>query len=290
MRIIKRNIGDQQYFYLQHSFRKKGKIFTREIYLGKEIPEGVEKLKKDFLDDLNKSRKKELYHVFDTIKKNYQKAWRRLPDSIKDKLVKQYAIDFTYNTNAIEGSTISLEETYELIEHNIAPNKSLRDIKESEKHYEFFMEMLNSKEEITDALILYWHGKLFSETKKDIAGKFRTYLVRVGSYLAPDWQDVKSLMNDIIQFYRKNKDMNPVELSARMHYKFEKIHPFGDGNGRVGRILMNFILHKNKYPLLFIEYKKRVSYYKALNRTEDYFFEYFAKRYLKAYSKYLKLK
>jgi len=290
MRIVKKERGSGFYYYLQHSFRKKGKIFTKEKYLGKVIPKDLEELKTDFLNDLNKSRKKELYNLFNKIKKNYQKEWKDLPDSIKNKITKQYAVDFTYNTNAIEGSTITLEETHEIVENKIAPNKPIKDIKEIEKHYESFMEMLNSQDEIKNALILYWHEKLFSETKRDIAGKYRNYLVRVGSYIAPDWQDVKNLMNDMIAFYKENKNMNPVELSARIHYKFEKIHPFGDGNGRVGRILMNCILHRNKYPMLIIEHKKRLSYYKALNKEENQFFEYFSRRYIKAYSRYLKMK
>jgi Fic family protein len=69
-------------------------------------------------------------------------------------------------------------------------------------------------------------------------------------------------------------------VAARAHYMFEKIHPFGDGNGRVGRLLMNYILWKNGYPMLIIEHKNRKSYYKALQRTEEGFVNYFIRRYL----------
>ena len=72
-------------------------------------------------------------------------------------------------------------------------------------------------------------------------------------------------MNELIEFINK-PNTNPVELAARAHYRFEKTHPFGDGNGRVGRILMNHILWHAGYPMLIIEYKKRKSYYKALEK------------------------
>ena len=88
------------------------------------------------------------------------------------------------------------------------------------------MFQLQENEKITKELLLKWHNNIFNDTKTDIAGQFRDYLVRVGSYIAPDWQDVEALMNDFFKFNQENKKMNPVELSARAHYQFEKIHPF----------------------------------------------------------------
>lgn len=277
MRITKKH----GFYYLQHTFRKGKKVVSKEVYLGKTIPPNIEQIKSDLLREIHKL----LFNKFDQIKKSYQKQWKRYPESIKEKFKQQLAIDFTYNTNAIEGSTITLDETRELVEHRISPNKPLRDVKETEDHVKTFLNMLEKKERLTLKLILKWHKELFKQTKQDIAGKFRDFHVRVGDYRCPDWQDVKKLMNDFIKFYRKNRNMHPVELAARMHYKFEMIHPFGDGNGRVGRLIMNHILWHNKYPILIIEYKKRNSYYRALKKDENKFFNYFARRYL---SKFLK--
>lgn len=281
MRVIKR----KNYYYLQHSFRKGAKVITREKYLGKKLPAKVEEIKNRFLEECNKVN---LFVLFKKIKTGFQKEWKTYPDSVKEKVKNQIAIAFTYNTNAIEGSTITLEETREIIEHQIAPNKPLKDIKETENHVKVFLEMLKKKEELTSKTILKWHNDLFKDTKKDIAGKLRDYLVRVGDYRAPDWQDVEGLVKDLIMFYKKNNKMNAVELAARMHYKFEKIHPFGDGNGRVGRILMNHILWHNRYPMVIIEYKKRKSYYKSLRKDENYFLNYFIRRYLRVHKNYLK--
>ncbi|MEA3329519.1 MAG: Fic family protein [Nanoarchaeota archaeon] len=275
MRIVKRTKGKQEYNYLQHSFRKNGKVVTKEKYLGIKIPKNIEELKQEFKEEF----KEELYKKLKKIKKSFKAEWKKLPKSVKERELEEIAIDFTYNTNAIEGSTITLEESRNIIQNRIAPNKPLREVKETEEHGKVFLNMLNKKEKITNKILLDWHKKIFRETKADIAGKYRDYLVRVGNYIPPDWQEVKNLMNQLINFIEKS-NLNPVELSARAHFKFESIHPFGDGNGRIGRLLMNHILWHANYPMLIIEYKKRKSYYKALQKGEEGFIDYFLRRYL----------
>jgi Fic family protein len=268
---------------LQHSFRKEGKVITREKYLGKDMPKNLEDIKKEIL----KEAENELYKKLEKIKDNFQKEWKRTPNSAKEKELKEIAIAFTYNTNAIEGSTITLEEAREIIEDKIAPNKPLRDVKETEAHSNVFLEMLSKKERLSEELILKWHKEIFEETKSDISGRYRDYLVRIGSYIAPDWQDVPYLMKEFFKSTNKLKS-NPVELAAIIHYKFEKIHPFGDGNGRIGRLILNKVLWDNDYPMIIIEYKKRKSYYKAFHKDEQKFVKYFVRRYLKVHEKRLK--
>lgn len=276
MRIIKKKKGKGEYFYLKSSFRKGSKVLTKEKYLGKKIPENIEEIKKEF--------QKDLYKKLENIKNNFQKEWKKLPETAKEKEKQEISIAFTYNTNAIEGSTITLEEAREIIHDKISPNKPLRDVKETEAHSKVFLKMLDKKEEISNEILLRWHREIFSETKSDIAGKYRDYLVRVGYHIAPDWQNVKIMMNNLIYFINKEK-MNPVELSARAHYQFEKIHPFGDGNGRIGRLLTNHILWYAGYPMIIIEYKKRKSYYKALQKEEESFVKYSIRRYLSIHKK-----
>jgi len=280
MRILKRKKGKKEFYYLQHSFRKEGKVITREKYLGKEIPKDIEEIKKKF----NEESEKNLFKELEKIKENFQKEWKKIPASVKQKHLEEISIAFTYNTNAIEGSAITLEETREIIHDKIAPNKPLNDIKETEMHSKVFLEMLDKKEKISNNLILQWHKSIFIESKPDIAGRFRDYLIRVGDYLAPDWQGVRILMKKFIEFVSET-ELNPVILSARVHYKFEKIHPFGDGNGRIGRLIMNKILWDNGYPMIIIEKKKRKSYYKALKKDEDEFVKYFVRKYLAVHKK-----
>lgn len=280
MKVVTKKKGNQQYFYLKHSFRRGKKIITKEKYLGKCIPTNI----KELIAEFKKEAQKDLNEKLESIKKNFQNEWKRIPESAKKKELEEISIAFTYNTNAIEGSTITLEEAREIIHDKIAPNKPLRDIKETEAHSAVFLEMLKDKK-VSNKRLLDWHERIFGMTKPDLAGKFRDYLVRVGSYLAPDWQDVEKMMAELMNYIRINKKTNPVELSARAHYKFEKIHPFGDGNGRLGRLLMNHILWHNGYPMLIIEYKRRKSYYYALQKNEDKFISYFLKRYLAVHRK-----
>jgi len=275
MRILKRKKGETEYFYLQHSFRKDGKVITKELYLGKEIPDNIEEIKAKLMLEA----KEALVEKLEKIKKNFQKEWKRYPDSAKEKELREIAIAFTYNTNAIEGSTITLEEARLILEDKVAPNKPLRDIRETESHAKVFLDMLKTQDTVSEKLLLKWHEDIFKDTKPDIAGQFRNYLVRVGPYVAPDWRKVEEFMKQLIAFINESH-LNSVEIAARAHFMFEKIHPFGDGNGRIGRLLLNFILWKSGYPMLIIEYKKRKSYYKALQRTEEGFVNYFAKRYL----------
>lgn len=285
MRIVKKVKNNQKYFYLRHSFREDNKIRTREKYLGTTIPPNIEEIKKEFFKEFKLSRNKKL----EEIKKKFQTEWKRVPVSIKEKQLQEISIAFTYNTNAIEGSKITLEETREIIKDKISPNRPTRDVRETENHSKVFLNMLKHKQELTEDLILEWHKQIFLESKPEIAGKYRDYLVTISGHLAPDWQDVKDLMSELFKFIKKEEsEYNLVEFCSRVHYKFEKIHPFGDGNGRIGRLIMNFLLWNKGYPMLIIETKKKKAYYTALNKDEEGFVSYFIRTYLKANKRRLK--
>jgi Fic family protein len=284
MRIIRRKKGKKNYFYLQHSFRAKNKVITRERYLGSIIPKNIEDIKARLIRESRTG----LYARLDEIRWNFKKNWQKTPGKIKEKEKNEIAIAFTYNTNAIEGSTITLSEAREILIDKVSPNKPLKDIRETESHYKVFLDMLNTRRKISKQLLLKWHKDIFGETKPEIAGVFRDYRVRVGAYIAPYPKEIKKLMYQLNYFVTKNqRKMNPAEMAARTHYRFEKIHPFGDGNGRIGRLLMNYILWNNAYPMIIIEYKKRKMYYNALAAKEEKFVTYFLKNYLKIHRNWI---
>jgi hypothetical protein len=152
VRVVKRKKGEEEFYYLKHSFRKNGKTVTREKYLGKNLPSGelVESAGKELMLE----QKDELLKKLNKIKNSFQKEWKSLPESAKEKELDEIAIEFTYNTNAIEGSTITLDETREILQEQISPNKPLRDIKETEAHAKVFLEMLKRKEKISKFAVI----------------------------------------------------------------------------------------------------------------------------------------
>lgn len=291
--IKKRILKNQTYYYLEHSIRKGRHVQKKEIYLGRKIPSDIEKIKKKFLDDIYKEK---WYSNVDRIKKNFSKEHRSMPKSAREKELQSFAIKFTYNTQRIEGSTLTHRETADLLERGITPkNKPIRDVKEAEDHKDLFYEILKFGKELSLQVVLDWHWKLFRLTQPDIAGKIRRHQVTISGskFMPPSPVEVNSMLLDFINWYNKNREkMHPVELAALAHLKFVTIHPFADGNGRISRLIMNFILNKRDYPMLDILYEGRNSYYNALERSQTkkedrIFLQWLVKKYIKEYKRYL---
>lgn len=288
-----KKIKDQIYYYLEHSIRKGKQVKKKEIYIGKKIPQNIEQLKRNLLDDIYKER---WYADVDRIKQRFSKEHRTMPKSAREKQLQNFAISFTYDTQRIEGSTLTLRETADLLEKGITPkNRPIRDVKEAEAHRDLFYEILDLKKDLSLQMVLEWHWKLFNLTKPDIAGKIRKHQVTISSsrFMSPSPVEVYPLVTEFFKWYNKNKGkIHPVELAAIAHLKFVTVHPLADGNGRISRLIMNFILHKKGYPMLDIKYEGRNSYYNALEKShlkkEDRtFLQWLVKRYIKEYRRYL---
>lgn len=287
--IREKKTGEQIYYYLEHSIREGNKIIKKERYLGKEIPPDIDKIKREFVVELYKEK---WFSDFEQIKKKYVQEQKITPLSSRAKQRMTFAVKFTYNTQKIEGSTLSLKDTSNLLERGITPNeKPINDVTEAEEHNKLFYEMLEYKKDLSLQIILYWHKKLFEKTKPDFAGKIRNHQVGISlsKYTPPMPSELDFLIKDFFDWYHKNKDkLNPVELAALVHLKWVTLHPFGDGNGRISRLMMNFVLHKHGYPMLDIPYIKRNSYYTSLERSQikkdnSPFLNWFFKRYIKDY-------
>jgi len=290
--IKKKQISNKTYYYLEYTYRKNKKVIYKEKYLGVKIPKNIDKIKQDFLKEIYEEL---WYKKFDKIKENINKNQKKQPKSIKEKELETFAIKFTYTTNRIEGSTLTHRETALLLEKGITPSRRpIKDIKEAELHRKLFYEMLSYKQNIAFATILHWHKVLFEQTDIDYAGRIRNYEVKISGskFNPPNAIELDILLRKFFEWYNQNKNkLHPVHCAALAHLKFVTIHPFGDGNGRISRLLMNYVLNKNNYPMLAIDYSDRTSYYNALERSqlskdENIFTLWFFKRYLKEYKKY----
>lgn len=291
--IKKKVLKGQTYYYLEHSIRKGRLVQKKEVYLGRKIPSNIEAIKKDFLDAIYNAK---WYVGLDRIKQKFSKEQRTIPKSVREKELQNFVTRFTYDTQRIEGSTLTRRETADLLERGITPkSKPMRDVQEAQAHRDLFYEILKSKKELSLQVVLGWHWNLFQLTKPDIAGKIRKYPVAISGskFVPPSAVEVYPMLTEFFRWYNKKKDkLHPVELTALAHLKFVTIHPFGDGNGRITRLIMNFILNKKGYPMLDIPYEGRNSYYNALERSnvkkeERIFLQWFVKKYIKEYRRYL---
>ena len=285
VRIVTKRIGNRDFYYLRHHTKDREK----EAYLGKEIPDDIEEIKKEFLMQFYRH---DWLAKIKEISAGYKRYKKTVPKTVLQKQIEDFAVVFTYNTQKIEGSTLTLQETTNLLLYGITPGTKPKDhMIETEMHKKIFDEMLHHENKLSLATILYWHKAMFEKTKPDIAGKIRNYHVRVGQSKVefPDPNVISLMLKEFFRWYNKNrKILNPAELAARAHLKFVSIHPFGDGNGRVSRLIMNKILDEFGYPMLDVEYGKRAMYYSALEKSQItnndfYFVRWFMNRYIKVH-------
>jgi Fic family protein len=176
--------------------------------------------------------------------------------------------EHVYNSNAIENSTLSLEETEKiLLEIDLSRFVSEREIYEA-KNLALVMSYIENKAktvELSKDLMLLLHKMLLGNINSDIAGRFRkpTEWVRVGNYIAANPNDIEALLDDMLISLKKNPEETIIKRIARLHLAFEHIHPFCDGNGRIGRVLNNFVLLREDYVPINIAFTNRADYYDA---------------------------
>ena len=199
---------------------------------------------------------------------------RPLNPSIARKLQEQLALEWTYNSNAIEGNTLSLHETEVVLKQGITiAGKSVNEHLEAINHkdgIEFIRKVSNQKEEMSETVIRECHRIILKGIDDLEAGAYRRTNVRIiGARLIPPQAiKVKTHMDELLTWYYENKyTLPPAILAAKYHYRFVCIHPFIDGNGRVARLLMNLLLMANGYPPAVILKVDRKRYYRVLNEA-----------------------
>lgn len=210
----------------------------------KNIKKKIDDLKKEY-DSLKKNKESLLNVIFEA----------ELPESV-------------YNSNAIENSTLSISETEKiLLDMEVSRNVTVREVFEAKnlaRVFEYIKEKINTKN-IDKDFILLLHKMLISNINEEIAGRFRNTneYVRVGTYVAPAPEHVEAMIDALLLEYSGRHSDYFLDKISKFHLEFEHIHPFCDGNGRIGRVLVNYQLMQLGFPPIIIRDKEKAVYYKS---------------------------
>lgn len=208
-----------------------------------------------------------------TLKGEYDR-FRTGKDSLLEIIDSVELSESVYNSNAIENSTLTLRETEKiLLEMELSRNVSLREVFEA-KNLARVMQYIRGKtkdSELTKEIILILHLMLMGNINDKIAGHFRKKdeYVRIGTYIVSPPEHIERLINDIFIEYSSNHDVYFADKIAKFHLDFEAIHPFVDGNGRIGRVIINYQLQRIGFPGIIIRDKEKQVYYKSFRDYED---------------------
>ncbi len=275
-----RKVNGKTQNYLVSNKRENGKWKkTNKFIGGGDISkQQIEKLKKEFEKELITNKKyeylnKEQVKKIEKLNQIYQKNIKKLSKEEFTKFQKTFFTELTYNSNAIEGNTLSLEETSLIVNENLVPEgKTLREIYEAKNHSQALNFLKEYKGDLNEELILKLHSIVLKEIIDRFAGKYRKGTVRItgSTFKPPTAEKVPQLMGNLIYWYKKNKNkMHQFELAILISIKLVTIHPFVDGNGRVSRLIMNFLLGKKHYPWINIYNKQRQKYLEAVRKGND---------------------
>lgn len=222
--------------------------------------------------------KPEFQATFDRLyeKKAILKNSRPLPEIALKKIKEALSIEWTYNSNSIEGNTLSLRETQMVLQEGITiKGKSLREHFEAKNHenaIHYLYDIAKNDYTISSKDILSLHQLVMRSIEDEYAGRLRNGGVRISgaNFVPPNANKVSDLLEELITFVIQNPlGLNDIELAAIFHHKFVWIHPFFDGNGRTVRLAMNLLLMRKGFPPAIILKNDRKKYYEALNQANN---------------------
>jgi len=307
--IYKKIVGEKSYYYLRASKRKGKRVIAKDIaYLGSSIDEVRKALdKQEYKEKVRKAYKtiynfiesnhwlekaqelklkkdgflKEKLEEVEACKLHYNNFFQKQDSLTKKEILKNFVIEFAFNTTSIEGNTITLQQVRNLLENGLTPeNRTLREIYDLQNTEKVFFNLINSSEELTHEFIIKIHSELMENI--DARKGYRKIDIHVfkANFKATPAPYVKTDMDLLLKWHENNKaKLHPLVLAIIFHHKFEKIHPFMDGNGRTGRVLLNYILIKNNYPPLVIYKKTRADYLEVLRKADKSDFTKFAEEF-----------
>ncbi len=299
--LYKKNVGGKEYYYLRMSKQVEGKSITKDIaYLGDDIAnvqDKLDNLPKKYASDIRKAyrnihkfisseyllkkvKEKKLKKVaflsrfelekIEAIRLHHKENFLKHDKKTIEDVYNGYLVDFAHNSTSLEGNTITLKEAAKLLLEELSPaNKELREIYDLQNTKKVFFDFLEEKSELNHELIISIHDKLMKDI--DVRVGYRTTNIRVfkSKFECSPGKYVRTDMDILLKWYEEKKNkLHPVVLAAIFHHKFEQIHPFSDGNGRTGRLIMNFILLNCGCPPFVVKKKNRLEYLNALSKAD----------------------
>ncbi|MDO8634219.1 MAG: Fic family protein [archaeon] len=293
--IVSRKVKGKKYYYLEESFKDMEKWVKESAYLGPEKPSkqqllsAFEKLKgkckarkhlvlvQPLTEFISNKKASELQKAIDSKKEFLEKLTKKQ----KDEFARRERITFITDSNAIEGSSLTYSETSNIIGQEkeikkagkkhliiIGINREQQEALNLKACLDRYDKYLKINQKITEKTILQLHYILLAnisgyEKYQGIYRPVKVYIVG-STHEFPLPQEVSGLMKQLIQWLWENEELiHPVELAAKFHTKFTTIHPFADGNGRMARLLMNYILQQKGFPFTNIPLKRRETYMKT---------------------------
>lgn len=294
IRLIFRKVKGKEYCYLEESIRIGDKVMKISKYLGnknKIKKEDIEKNKAEFekeiiekKSDIKVSFLKEIINKLEyplnwdgakTIEEmnfKYKEIIKKLHPKDFDDLNKRFIANYVFESNALEGNSLTLKNVSEIVfESRISKGKDLREIYDAQNSYNAFLYLQKKREKISHDFIIDLHSKImdkidsrtgYRKVPAEIIGKPNTKLAKP--------EEIQNQMDNLIKWYEKNENfIYPLELAFKFHHRFEKIHPFCDGNGRVGRFLLNYILLNKGYFPIIIRKNQRERYLRSLDAADN---------------------
>jgi len=274
--IEKQRHGKHIYYYLVKNIRiTPTKLKKLRVFLGRELPK-TEELQKYFveLEKMAMEQYKtnwlptELLEKIDDLSASIT-VFNKTPSDV---LPKDFLVRYTYNTNAIEGNRLTLRQTALVLSDKIAPRGARTDdVIEAFNAVDAWNFVKSYKGRINKKFVCKVQYEVTKNTSCRIQGDYRDGEVRImgSEHKPPKPENVAKMLEELFkEFYTQKKTLHPVELVTLLHNKFVGIHPFTDGNGRTARLLMNWVLIKNKFPPVIIEVINKEEYYNAIEAAD----------------------
>lgn len=226
----------------------------------------------------NRADLEPLKEYFDRLesKRNLIASKRPMPSSVLQKVKEELQLEWTYNSNSIEGNTLTLQETKIVLQDGMTvKGKSMREHFEVTNHHnaiDYLHQTISPVYSLAEKDVLQVHYLVLQNIEKEFAGRYRNGGVRItgANFVPPNALKVPSLMEALVDWVNTNPlQLNVLALATLFHHRFVHIHPFFDGNGRTVRLLMNLILMKEGYPPAIILKNDRKKYYLALNQANQ---------------------